>query len=59
MSDKIFKSIWLVAASVFLASLIFIMGISYNYFTTLQKNQLKNETELAAQGVVLCGNVKR
>ncbi len=55
MSDKIFKSIWLVAASVFLASLIFIMGISYNYFTTLQKKQLKNETELAAQGVVLCG----
>ena len=56
MSSKIFKSIWIVAVSVFLASLTFIMGISYNYFTTLQKKQLKNETELAAQGVALSGS---
>lgn len=55
MSSKIFKSIWLVAISVFLASLIFIMGISYNYFSALQKSQLKNETELAAQGVAKSG----
>ena len=56
MSSKIFKSIWIVAVSVFLASLIFIMGISYNYFTVLQKKQLKNETELAAQGVAKSGS---
>ncbi|MBR6049825.1 MAG: PAS domain-containing sensor histidine kinase, partial [Clostridia bacterium] len=55
MSHKIFKGIWIVAISVFLASLIFILGISYNYFSTLQKNQLKNETELAAQGVANAG----
>ncbi len=57
MSNKIFKAIWLVAITVFLASLIFIMGISYNYFTSLQKKQLKNETDLAARGVALSGMV--
>ena len=31
------------------------MGISYNYFTGVQKSQLKNETELAAQGVTKSG----
>ena len=55
ISNKIFKSIWLVAVSVFLASLVFIMGISYNYFSRLQKRQLKNETEIAARGVALSG----
>lgn len=55
MSSKIFKAIWIVAISVFLASLVFIFGISYNYFSDIQKNQLKNETELAAQGVTLSG----
>ena len=55
MSNKIFKGIWIVALSVFLASLVFIMGISYNYFTGLQKSQLRNETELATQGVAKSG----
>ena len=55
MSGKIFKGIWIVALSVFLASLVFIMGITYNYFSSLQKNQLKVETELAAQGVAQSG----
>ena len=55
MSNKIFKGIWIVALSVFLASLVFIMGLSYNYFTGLQKNQLRNETELAAEGVANAG----
>ncbi|MCR5090406.1 MAG: PAS domain-containing sensor histidine kinase, partial [Oscillospiraceae bacterium] len=55
MSNKIFNAIWIAAISVFLASLVFIMGISYRYFTSVQRNQLKNETELAAQGVALSG----
>ena len=55
MSSKIFKAVWIVAIAVFSASLIFIMGISYNYFSLLQKGQLRNETELAAQGVMLSG----
>ncbi len=55
MSHKIFRSIWFAAAAVFLASLTVIMGISYSYFSALQRVQLKNETELAAQGAALAG----
>lgn len=55
MSRKIFHSIWLVALTVFLASLFFIMGVTYSYFSGVQKNQLKIETQLAAQGVALNG----
>ncbi len=55
MSRKIFKAIWIAAFSVFLASLVFIMGISYNYFSSLQQSQLRNQTELARQGVALAG----
>ncbi|MCR5481877.1 MAG: PAS domain-containing sensor histidine kinase, partial [Clostridia bacterium] len=57
MSSKIFKSILIVAFSVFLASLVFIMGISYEYFTALQEKQLGNEAELAAQGVEHAGEI--
>lgn len=55
MSNKIFKAIWIVAITVFIASLFFIMGISYNYLSYVQKNQLRSETELAARGVALSG----
>lgn len=55
MSSKIFRAIWIVAISVFLASLLLIMGTLYNYFSSLQRNQLRIETELAAQGVALSG----
>ena len=55
MSRKIFTAIWGAALAVFAASLVFIMGISYNYFTGVQMKQLHAETALAAQGVSLCG----
>ncbi len=55
MSNKIFKAIWFAAISVFLASLVFIMGVLYDYFSSAQKKQLRIETELAAQGVALSG----
>ena len=55
MSRKIFKTIWIVAFAVFVASLIFIMGISYDYFSGVQQDQLKIETELAAKGVESLG----
>jgi two-component system phosphate regulon sensor histidine kinase PhoR len=55
MSNKIFKAIWIVAITVFLASLFFIMGISYNYLSLVQKDQLRSETELAARGLELAG----
>ena len=55
MSRKIFTAIWGAALAVFLASLVFIMGVSYNYFTGVQMKQLHAETALAAQGVTLSG----
>lgn len=55
MSSKIFRAIWIVALTVFLASLLLIMGSLYGYFSSLQKKQLRIETELAAQGVTLSG----
>ena len=55
MSGKIFKAIWLVAISVFFTSLIIMMWALYGYFSSVQKNQLRIETELAAQGTALAG----
>ena len=49
MTKRIFRSIWLVALAVFLASLVLIMGMLYTYFTHVQQEQLKNQTTLAAQ----------
>ena len=55
MNKKIFNAIWIVAIIVFLASLTFIMGVSYSYFSGVQLKQLKTETELASQGVSMSG----
>lgn len=55
MSKKIFNAIWFVALTVFLASLVFIMGVTYTYFSGVQRNQLRLETQLAAQGVAQGG----
>lgn len=51
MTKRIFHSICLVALMIFIASLILIMGVLYGYFSGLQQEQLKMQTELAAQGV--------
>ena len=55
MTKRIFRSIWLVALAVFLASVVFIMGVLYSYFTAVQQKQLRTETMLTAQGVTLEG----
>ena len=55
MSKKIFNSIWVVALAVLLASLVFIMGITYSYFSDVQEAQLRIETELAAKGTAMDG----
>lgn len=55
MTRRIFRSISLVAMAVFLAMLVFIMGVMYSYFTALQRDQLREETDLAAQGAALEG----
>lgn len=50
MTKRIFRSIWLVALAVFLASLALIMGLMYTYFSEVQRNQLRTQTQLVAQG---------
>lgn len=51
MAKKIFRSILLAAAVVLLANLVIIMGCLYNYFMSLQEQQLRDELRLAAYGV--------
>lgn len=51
MTKRIFRSICLAAIGVFFASVVLFMGVLYDYFSHIQKNQLRMQTELAAQGV--------
>ncbi|MEZ3508703.1 MAG: PAS domain-containing protein [Lachnospiraceae bacterium] len=51
MTKRIFRSICLVALTVFLASVILIMGVLYEYFSSVGQEQLRMQTNLAAQGV--------
>lgn len=48
MTKKIFRSILAVSAAVLLASLVIVMGCLYDYFGTVQENQLKDKLRLAA-----------
>ncbi len=52
MTKRIFRSICLVAITVFTASVILIMGVLHAYFSDVQQEQLKMQTNLAAQGVM-------
>lgn len=51
MTKRIFRTIFLVALGVFLASVVLFMTVLYDYFSAVGQNQLKMQTELAAQGV--------
>ena len=51
MTKKIFRSVLLAAAVVLLASVVLIMGALYDYFTAVQKNQVRDELTLAASAV--------
>ncbi len=55
MTKKIFNSILIVTGSVLLASFIIIMGCLYNYFGTIQENQLKDELAIAGVSVEMGG----
>lgn len=52
MTKRIFRSIWLVTISVFLACVVLFMGVLYSYFSGLQHSQLRMQTSLAAQGAI-------
>ena len=51
MTKRIFHSICLVALGVFLACITLFMCVLYNYFSSVQEQQLKIQTDLAAQAV--------
>ena len=55
MRSKIFRSIWLVLVSALLVSYGLIVGLLYSHFTNEQLDQLRNETRLASQAVMLGG----
>ena len=55
MTKKIFRSIFIVTMVVFLASLGIIMLVMYDYFSTVQKSKLADETDLAVRGVIMGG----
>ncbi|MGN1417585.1 MAG: ATP-binding protein [Oscillospiraceae bacterium] len=55
MKGKIFRSVMAVAIAVFAASVIIIMGVLYQYFTAVQKNDLSEQLELASAGVEYAG----
>lgn len=56
MTGRIFRSIFIAAFIVFLASLCLITTVLNNHFSNIQKEQLRIETSLAAQGVTLSGH---
>jgi len=53
MTKKIFRSTIFVAAVVLLCTLGIILGVLYNYFHTVQQEQLRDELRLAAAGTAL------
>ena len=55
MTKRIFKAICAAALGVFLVTMLLIMGVLYNYFSTVQQKQLRSETQLAVQGVEQLG----
>lgn len=50
MTKRIFLSVCTAALAVFLFSAVLFMGVLYDYFSGVQRGQLRMQTELAAQG---------
>lgn len=51
MTKRIFRTIFVVAIGVFLASVLLFMTVLYDYFSGVQYSQLRMQTDLAARGV--------
>lgn len=56
MTKRIFRSICIAALSVFLVTYALVVGVLYSHFSSIQQNQLKVQTRLAAQGVEASGS---
>lgn len=55
MKKQIFKSICLAIFSVFLATLVLVIGVLYEYFSNSQMNQLRAETRIVTEAVERSG----
>ncbi len=55
MTSKIFRSIFITALAVLMATLAIITSFLYNYFTDIQINQLKDELSIASVGTEQSG----
>lgn len=56
LTGRIFRAVCMAALVVFLASLVFILGVLYDYFIHSQQNQLKTLTELSAHSMIVEGS---
>lgn len=55
MTKKIGRAIRLVAFLVLFSSIALIVGVLYNYFSKIQLSQLRQQTQMAANGIDLSG----
>lgn len=55
MTKRIFRAVCAASLAVFVVTVLLILGVLYNYFSSVQQNQLRAETALAAQGVEQSG----
>ncbi len=55
MTKRIYKAICAAALSVFVVTMLLIMGVLYNYFSSVQQRQLRSQTALAVQGAEQLG----
>lgn len=51
MTKRIFRTVFVVAISIFFASAVLFMTVLYDYFSGIQQNQLRMQIDLASQGV--------
>ncbi len=57
MTSKIFRSIFLTAIAVLMATFAIITSVLYDYFTNVQINQLKDELSIASVGTEQLGEI--
>lgn len=57
MTKRIFRAVSAASIAVFLVTLLLIIGVLYEYFSSVQQNQLRAETALASQGVERSGKL--
>ena len=59
MTKRIYKAICAAALGVFVVTMLLIMGVLYNYFSSVQQRQLRSQTALAVQGAHHLGRRQR